>query len=290
MESHTDYNPLDSLFQQKEQNPPQTNDNNFLNTSFDFTSFPDLVELFPADNISNAANTSYTETNDNYFGESNTENLFNESWNVLNAVPSVQLAPDNVPVPTEIKKEIKVETIDIKAIKMEENLSPSMPQSPARKKLKKSKKEMTKEELEEKKRQQTEKRILKNRRTADVSRRRKKAKKVTLEESLKQLSEDQKVLEKQTIEMSAENRVLKSEYLALLSLIQNTPKLSKLFDKITTLSVSQPEKLVMADTASVASVYLVNMLYSLHQTWNMMKNIPTEQKMPVYPLPGISTN
>jgi len=160
---------------------------------------------------------------------------------------------------------------------LEENSNSESPETKRQKvdtnvALKKKKKDMTPQELKERKKQQTERRQAKNRKTADISRKRKQAKKVTLEESLKNLTDERKELEKQSLELNAENRVLKAEYLALLSLVQSTPKLSTMFDKISELAVSQPEKMLAANTASsAASVYFLNVVFSLHQTWNVMK-------------------
>lgn len=138
---------------------------------------------------------------------------------------------------------------------------------------KKSKKDMTPEEIEEKKKIQLEKRLIKNRRTAEISRNRKKAKKYTLEESMIQLTEQSKMLEKQSLEVAVENRVLKTEYYALLSLILNIPALAKKFDKISEIVVDQKDnkKIFNDQSGQIASVYLYNIIFSIHQQWIQMK-------------------
>lgn len=267
-----------------ESNLHEDENENMFHVSMDF---PELVELFPT-NLNQEYN---VETNvieadsDNLFGENN--QLFQgENWQLFDMPPisketnPAQILDANFNGSEQIlQRGAKLEEILEKGIVKEENSSSSSPEAPARKKQKqnsggKKKKDLTPEELEQKKREQLEKRIMKNRRTADISRKRKKAKKQTLEESLKSLKEDSVTFEKQSIELNAENKVLKSEYFALLSLIQNTPKLSKMFDKISTIAVSQPPEKVVADTASAASVYLINMLYSIHHSWNAIKNLP----------------
>eukprot|EP01091_Cochliopodium_minus_P012290 TRINITY_DN3692_c0_g1_i1.p1 TRINITY_DN3692_c0_g1~~TRINITY_DN3692_c0_g1_i1.p1 ORF type:complete len:299 (-),score=84.49 TRINITY_DN3692_c0_g1_i1:69-965(-) len=147
---------------------------------------------------------------------------------------------------------------------------------------KKSKKLMTPEELENKKKDQLQKRLIKNRRTAEISRKRKKAKKYTLEESLQQLKDQAIQLDKQSIEVSCENRVLKTEYYALLSLILSIPALAKKFDKISEIVVDQKDKKIfnLEQTGQFASVYLFNIIYSIHQQWVQMKQTISSHGLP----------
>jgi len=310
-------NSIDSLFLPKADNISTIEQSEIiqLNTSFEF---PDLVELFPASD-SNATGNSFlfenhqNTENVNFFGDINP--ISNEPWKLFennspatestnSSLNKLEVSISNIKIEKkEIIDESKVRKQNLSEIKPniegleEQEEKQDEPSSPARKRqkqnitpTKKAKKQLSPEELEEKKKMQLEKRLIKNRRTADISRKRKKAKKATFEESIKTLAVDNISLEKQSIELSAENRVLKTEYLALLSLIQNTPKLSKMFDTISTLAVTQPpEKLVMANTASAASVYLLNVIYSIHQTWNMLKTVNPEQKVN-QPLPNIVVN
>jgi len=154
---------------------------------------------------------------------------------------------------------------------------------------KKSKKLMTPKELEDKKKMQLQKRLIKNRRTAEISRKRKKAKKFTLEESLQQLKEQAIQLDKQSIEVSCENRVLKTEYYALLSLILSIPALAKKFDKISEIVVDQKDKKIfnLEQTGQFASVYLFNIIYSIHQQWIQMKETLSNQNLPPIPNPSL---
>jgi len=289
---------LDSLFLPKEaeaspsEYQKDSNTNDSLNVSLDF---PELIELvapidttggnaFLFENPSSSGNFNFFGDYNNFFNNTSADEpwkLFREQSNsngdlkVKVETPMFNIKKEENPA-QKVEVQIKPEDL-VKEQEAEEPSSPVLKKQKTSKITKKTKKNLLPEELEEKKKQQLERRLIKNRRTADISRKRKKAKKVTLQESLKKLSEDNKILQKQSIEFSAENRVLKSEYLALMSLIQNTPKLSKMFDKISNLAVSQPpEKLVMANTASAASVYLLNIIYSIHQTWNLLKTVNNE--------------
>jgi len=311
---------IDSLFAAPKELPQLSESTkettNPLNSSLDF---PDLIELVPqTDHSTNNAFLFETPSsgNFNFFGEY--DNLFqptnnDEPWKLFSGESVNNFSYDLTFIKPEdagsknssIKMEpnltpIKLEEVKNEEIKEEEDSADSSTHTKKKQKKnanslngpRKSKKDLSAEELEEKKKQQLEKRLVKNRRTADISRKRKKARKATLEDTLKRLTTDSVQLERQSIELNAENRVLKSEYLALLTLIQNTPKLSKMFDKISNLAVSQPpEKLVMADTASAASVYLLNVIYSIHQTWNLLKNVNNNNNESVNPsLPNIAVN
>ena len=232
----------------------------------------------------------YYQTEDNSF----LENLFNTEGNIFENDSISNINSDILMSNNEIMPIIKEENSQklpqqlIPSFNQEETMLEKFPSSKKTKtepqsttnvqqvpiKIKKSKKEMTPEELEEKKKMQLEKRLIKNRRTAEVSRKRKKVKKLTLEESLQQLSLQSKDLEKQSIEVSCENRVLKAEYFALLSLILNTPALANRFDKISEIVVDQKEKnknIYHDPTGQMASVYLFNIIYAIHQQWMQMK-------------------
>lgn len=220
------------------------------------------------------------------------ENLFNTEGNIFEAgnneiSPNIKQECDSFEVTTnptmpEIKLEEEIHMEKVPKTKKTKTEPLDMNTKVSETPKKKSKKLMTPEELENKKKDQLQKRLIKNRRTAEISRKRKKAKKYTLEESLQQLKDQAIQLDKQSIEVSCENRVLKTEYYALLSLILSIPALAKKFDKISEIVVDQKDKKVfnLEQTGQFASVYLYNIIYSIHQQWVQMKQTISSQGIP----------
>lgn len=272
-EMQYDFNNLDDplFFDIPEFNPPsikkENTESNFLET-MEWDSF-----------------TNQTQNDDNSFF---LEKLFSTEGNIFdneNSNNEQIMTNDLTQNTTELQinnetsnQQIKVEEIHMEKIPQSKKSKTDNTQTPK----KKSKKQMTPEELEQKKKMQLEKRLIKNRRTAEISRKRKKAKKFTLEESLQQLTEQSVLLEKQSIEVSCENRVLKTEYYALLSLILNIPALAKKFDKISEIVVDQKEKKIFMDhSGQFASVYLFNLIYSIHQQWIQMKESINQNLPPI---------
>jgi len=221
----------------------------------------------------------------NYFlnGESNGLSVIPETLEFDNGTESLNDFPEIPAIQTEFKYEpiITSPPPELPQPKSRTKATPKRATKKARVTVKQEVKKESHEEFfhDDKYR----KRLEANKRSAQLSRERKKSLKLELEQKLDSLSQENESLGTQIIQMETENKVLKGEFIQLQKLISESPVLTKMMDRATSMALPMPQDAPPASSETktlfspgtfdpAAFMYLMIVLQSFNQHFGGMNS------------------